>query len=168
VERELSILFVCHGNICRSPMAEDVMRRALSRAGLLGRVTVSSAGVACEDSGRRPDLRARACIRRRRGNISDLRSRQLSARDLQQFDLILVMDRRNLADVRALASTDSQRANVQLLGDYGPGTEIADPAEDGPRAFTAALDAIEEACQGLLKQLTNELPSHLPSVAVEQ
>jgi protein-tyrosine phosphatase len=149
-------------------MAEDVMRRALARAGLLGRVTVSSAGVACERPGRRPDLRARACVRRRNGNISDLRSRQLSVHDLEQSDFILVMDRRNLADVMALADTDRHRAKVQLLADYGEGAEIADPAEHGPRAFAVSLDAIEKACQGLLKHLEDNLRTSLPTAPLSQ
>jgi protein-tyrosine phosphatase len=144
------------------------MRRQLERCKLLGRVTIDSAGIACARPGRRPDLRARACVRRRGGNISDLRSRKLSHEDLEEFDVILVMERQNQIDAMSLAKTHAERSKVQLLGEYGAGGDIGDPAEDGSRAFVAAFDAIERACKGLLEQIVIDPRSSRLSIAVQQ
>jgi protein-tyrosine phosphatase len=152
-EPNFSMLFVCHGNVCRSPMAQDIMRRHLSRRGLLGRVAVASAGIECASAGRRPDLRARACVLRHAGNISDLRARRFSREDFDRFDLILVMDRQNESDVLAAARYGDDRERVRLLGSYSNGEDISDPVCGGRTEFERCFTRIERACALVLEEI---------------
>ncbi|HBM27534.1 MAG TPA: phosphotyrosine protein phosphatase, partial [Halomonas sp.] len=96
------VLFVCLGNICRSPTAEGVFQQALARAGLTQRIDIDSCGVGDWHVGKAPDPRAQAAARRRGVDISHLRARQLTVNDFHAFDYVLGMDRDNLAAIRAL------------------------------------------------------------------
>lgn len=144
------ILFVCLGNICRSPTAHGVFR-AMAEAGGLP-VEVDSAGTGGWHAGEPPDPRATAEAAKRGYDLSDLRARQVRAGDFDAFDLILAMDRANLAALERLRPTGSG-TEVRLFLDYGdsPRDEVPDPYYDG--GFDLVLDLIEDASRGLLADL---------------
>ncbi|MCC5983725.1 MAG: low molecular weight phosphotyrosine protein phosphatase [Rhodobacteraceae bacterium] len=144
------ILFVCLGNICRSPTAEGVFRDLAARAGV--RVETDSAGTGDWHIGRPPDRRAMAEAARRGHDISDLRARQFTAADFHSFDLILAMDSSNLRDIEALRPAGNT-VPVHLMLDHGdrPGTDVPDPYMEG--GFDRTFDLIETACRGLLARL---------------
>jgi protein-tyrosine phosphatase len=132
------LLFVCLGNICRSPTAEGVMRALIRERGLEDRIEVDSAGTGGWHVGAPPDARATEAAR-------------FSVEDFDRFDLILAMDSENLRDLRALAPDDEARANVRLL--RGPGLDVPDPYYGGPDGFENVLDHVEEACRKLLDEI---------------
>jgi protein-tyrosine phosphatase len=148
------VLFVCMGNICRSPTAEGVMRALLRERGIAD-VEVESAGVGDWHVGHGPDERAMEAARRR-GIVLEGRARQVRPRDFEDFDLILAMDRQNLRDLRELAPDDAARAKVRLLREFDPDSagapdlDVPDPYYGGPRGFETVLDQVEAACRGLL------------------
>jgi protein-tyrosine phosphatase len=152
------ILFVCMGNICRSPTAEGVMRKLLRDAGLEGRIGVDSAGTGGWHAGESPDARA-ASAARRRGIPLDGAARQVIAEDFERFDLLVAMDRDNLAGLLSVAPDDEARARVRLLREFDPASagapdlDVPDPYYGGPRGFDAVLDLVEAACRGLLDEL---------------
>lgn len=150
------ICFVCLGNICRSPTAEAVMRHLLERERLVGRVHVESAGTGRWHVGETADPRSIAHARRR-GIVLDRRAQQVSTKYFARFDLFLVADAQNLADVHRLAPNDEERAKVVLLRAFEPdapaGAEIPDPYAAGPAGFEEVLDICEAACGGLLAHL---------------
>ncbi|MDM7481380.1 MAG: low molecular weight protein-tyrosine-phosphatase [Halomonas sp.] len=151
------VLFVCLGNICRSPTAEGVFQQAVVRAGLDGRVTIDSCGVGDWHVGKAPDPRSQAAARQRGIEIGHLRARQLKVSDFHEFDYVLGMDRENLAAMRALQPANSQ-AQVGLLLDYAglPQSDVPDPYYGGDDGFEQVLDLIERASQGLLDELQRE------------
>jgi len=156
------VCFVCLGNICRSPTAEAVMTRLVHEAGLTGRVEVESAGTGGWHVGDLPDERARAEARRR-GIEMTSRARQLHVGDLSYFDLVVAMDRRNLADVGDLVVDPAHRDKVVLLRTFDPATaddpthpdalDVPDPYYGGPDGFAHVFDLVEAACRGLLAHL---------------
>lgn len=151
------VLFVCLGNICRSPTAEGVFQQAVVRAGLDDRVTIDSCGVGDWHVEKAPDPRSQAAARQRGIEIGHLRARQLKASDFHEFDYVLGMDRENLAAMRALQPANSQ-AQVGLLLDYAglPQSDVPDPYYGGDDGFEQVLDLIERASQGLLDELQRE------------
>lgn len=156
-----SILFVCMGNICRSPLAEGVLRQRLRELGLLQRVVLDSAGTHGYHEGAPPDERAQAAARRQNIDISDLRARLVVKEDFQRFDLILAMDVDNLELVRKLAVAE-QRGKAQLFMEYAigdAGRSVPDPYYGGPIGFERVLDMVEEATDGLLARLQTALPN---------
>jgi len=155
----MKILFVCAGNICRSPTAEGVMVRLLGGAGLAGRVFVDSAGTGGWHAGELPDPRTRDAASRR-GLALTHRARQLRRADLDRFDLVLVMDGDNLRHVAALARP-RVRAEIRLLRSFDPaapaGAIVPDPYAGGPDGFEEVLDICERACEGLLAHVRASL-----------
>ena len=150
------LLFVCLGNICRSPAAEGVFRGLAAQRGRAAEFEIDSAGTGDWHIGSPPDRRARRAALERGIDISGLRARQIQAGDFAYFDWVIGMDRRNRADLLRLAG-EAQRHKVRLLSDYSaqwPGEEVPDPYYGGARGFDLALDLIEEACGGLLDHLT--------------
>jgi protein-tyrosine phosphatase len=150
---ETSILFVCMGNICRSPTAEGVMRRLVAEAGLEGRVVVDSAGTHDYHVGAPPDPRAQAVAGRRGYDLSGLRARQLGASDFASFDLLLAMDFNNLEVLQSQCPPEHQ-SKVGLLMTYANNRNAAivhDPYYRGARDFDVVLDYIEDACKGLVE-----------------
>lgn len=145
------ILFVCHGNLCRSPMAEGVLRRIAGEAGLA--VVVDSAGTGVWTAGASPDLRAFEAAEARGYSLEGIRSRRLSAADFSAFDHVIAMDRANLAVVRRLAPAESRAGTGLLLRHAGRWlrVQIPDPYTDG--RFEHALDLIEHGCRGLVATL---------------
>jgi protein-tyrosine phosphatase len=149
------ILFVCLGNICRSPTAEVVFRRLLtgSKAGLA--VEVDSAGIGDWHIGEPPDRRAQAAARRRGLDMSGLRARQVVHEDFTRFDLILAMDRENLEELRRRAPVQ-YRERVKLFLEFAPELElrdVPDPYYGGEAGFEEVLDLAEQAARGLLRHL---------------
>ena len=148
------LLFVCLGNICRSPAAEGVMKKLVHDAALDGAYSIDSAGIGNWHVGQLPDPRMRACGQQR-GYRFDSRARQIDDTDFDRFDLILVMDADNYRLVRARARDDAARAKVHMLAQYCTqyaGTPaIPDPYYGDGRDFSYALDLIEDACRGLLQ-----------------
>ena len=154
----VSVLFVCMGNICRSPTAEGVFRRLVEEAGLADRVLVDSAGTHDYHVGSPPDRRAQAAALRRGYDLSALRARQLGPADCRRFDYVLVMDRGNLNRTRSACG--GLAPNVRLLMDFAPNRperEVPDPYAGGPEGFERVLDLIEEACRGLLEDVKRRL-----------
>lgn len=163
---KLAILFVCMGNICRSPTAEAVFRAKLAEAGLADLVEVDSAGTHAYHVGDPPDPRSVAAAARRGYAMQNLRARQLSTYDAERFDYVLVMDKGNYnATVRALGGAEPgerQRARVRLLLEFAPGVrevEVPDPYVGGPEGFEHVLDLIEAASDGLLAEVRARLES---------
>jgi protein-tyrosine phosphatase len=155
----MRILFVCLGNICRSPMAEGVFRSELARRGLDSLVEVDSAGTSDWHIGEPPDPRARRAAAARGHDISALRGRQATRRDMAEFDLILAMDRENLEHLRRLAGPQ-HAGKVRLFLEFAPDTpeeEVPDPYYGGEEGFEYVLDLLEAAARGLADHVEAEL-----------
>ncbi len=143
------------GNICRSPAAEIVCRKLLSESDLADSVEIDSAGTIGYHVGNGPDPRMAATLKARGYPIFG-RARQVTAGDLDSFDLILVADEENLADVRRLDREGTQAAKIRLLVDYCENHDaprVPDPYYGGQRGFEDVADLVEDACEGLLKDL---------------
>ena len=146
------VLFVCLGNICRSPSAEAVFRAYAEKAGL--RVEIDSAGTQGWHHGKQPYGPMQDAARPRGYEMSNLRARQVSERDFQAFDLIIGMDSQNIADLRAIAP-EGAGGKVSLFTDYAPETGAeAVPDPYYTRDFEGALDLIEACSKGLIKHLS--------------
>jgi protein-tyrosine phosphatase len=153
------VLFVCMGNICRSPAAEIVFRHLVDEAGLDGRIDIDSAGTIGYHRGNPPDPRMAETLRARGYTIAG-RARQVRPADLLDFDLLLVADEDNRADVHALDPDGSHRDKVRLLTEFCTGHDaprVPDPYYGGRRGFEQVADLIEDACAGLLEHLRAEL-----------
>jgi protein-tyrosine phosphatase len=154
----MKILFVCMGNICRSPTAEGVMRHLLREQGLEDEIQIDSAGTGAWHVGNPPDRRATAAARQR-GIVLEGAARQVRPADFEDYDLLLVADRENLADLRAIAPGEDARAKVRLLREFDPASrgapdlDVPDPYYGGPDGFEDVLDLVEAACRGLLAEL---------------
>ena len=149
----VSVLFVCLGNICRSPLAEAAFRAEAERLDL--DVEVDSAGTGDWHVGQPPDRRARAVAMRNGVDISLLRARQVSPEDFHRFDHIVALDRENLRNLRAMRPSGS-RAEVSLLLDHAPGREghaVADPYYGGDEHFDLAWADVAEGASGLARKI---------------
>jgi protein-tyrosine phosphatase len=153
--RPYRILFVCLGNICRSPTAEGVMRALVREAGLQERIELDSAGTGSWHIDEPPDARATAAARER-GVELEGRARQVEREDFAEFDLIVAMDRSNLADLRRFAPDDA-RARLRLLRDFDPSADgeadVPDPYHGGSRGFDDVFDLVHGSCAALLAEL---------------
>lgn len=160
-DRRYGVLFVCTGNICRSPTAEAVLRHKLEAAGLADRVRVDSAGThGTWHADQPPDPRATAHALRRGYDLSALRARALVPGDFERHDLILAMDEDNFA-ILARRCDPSLQARLGRLADHGrrfSEAEIADPYYGPPEGFDRVLDLIEDSCDGVLEYLRSRLP----------
>ncbi|KAB7627626.1 low molecular weight protein-tyrosine-phosphatase [Alkalilimnicola sp. S0819] len=150
-----SVLFVCLGNICRSPSAHGVFRELVREAGLTERVLMDSAGTADWHQGKAPDPRSIVAAAARGIDIADLRARQVTNEDFVRFDRILAMDEQNLADLRARCPEAHQHKLglfLELTPD-SPVREVPDPYYGGDQGFQQVLDLIEAASRSLLEAL---------------
>ncbi len=159
---KVGVIFVCMGNICRSPTAEAVFRHFVENAGLSENILIDSAGTHDYHVGEPPDLRAREAAGQRGYDMGGLRGRQVEEEDFRRFDYVLAMDRANLAILQRLAPPDGN-ARVGLFLDYArhhAGREVPDPYYGGTEGFERVLDMVEDAAEGLLQQIRRE---HLES-----
>jgi protein-tyrosine phosphatase len=154
----MRILFVCMGNICRSPTAEGVMRGLLRAEGLERVVAIDSAGTGGWHAGDPPDSRAVAAARSR-DIVVDGAARQVTDGDFERYDLLLAMDRENERDLLARAPDAQARAKVRLLREFDAASvaagdlDVPDPYYGGPHGFDRVLDLVEAACRGLLDEV---------------
>ncbi len=158
----IKVLFVCLGNICRSPMAEGIFRDVIEKAGLEREVMVDSAGTHGYHIGEPPDPRAQSTTARHGISIVDLRGRQVEAEDLKSFDYVLAMDDENLANLRRLPGS----ARVRLFLEFACATstrEVPDPYYGGPGGFDRVYDLLEDAAQGLLAEIRQRLRDAKPT-----
>jgi protein-tyrosine phosphatase len=156
------ICVVCLGNICRSPMAERVLAAELDRAGLAGRVVVDSAGTGNWHVGKAMDQRARSELARRGRDAGGHRARQIQPDWLDGYDLLLAIDRSNLASLRAMARGRPGLADrIMLLRAFDPAAaadaEVPDPYYGGQEDFAEVFDLVEAAVQGLVSHLGDTL-----------
>jgi len=149
----VKVLFVCMGNVCRSPMAEGVLRRMLQDRGLADKVYVDSAGTHSYHIGSAPDERSQATASRRGVDLSMIRVRRVVTEDLAVFDYVLAMDRENYDYLHALSTHPERRDKVRLLLDFAsdwPEQEVPDPYYGGLNGFERVMDLLEAAAEGLL------------------
>jgi protein-tyrosine phosphatase len=154
--RPIRILFVCLGNICRSPVAEGVFRHQVKLAGLSDRFCIASAGTGGWHEGEPPDGRMCSTATRRGVDITAQRARALRADDLSSHDHILVMDRDNLANARKLARTPEEAARVVLFRQFDPQPEdgqVPDPYYGGSEGFDRVFDIVDRTSRALLAHL---------------
>jgi len=152
------ILFVCLGNICRSPMAEGVFRRTAEEAGLAHLFEIDSAGMGDWHAGQAPDQRAQEAAHARGVDISAQSARKIELEDFDSFDLVVAMDGSNIADLEEIAPHAGRRKIRRFL-DYAPhvdAQDVPDPYYGGRQGFDHALDLIEAAADGLLTDLTGK------------
>ncbi len=155
---KISILFVCMGNICRSPTAQGVFKRLIEQTGLINDVKIDSAGTHAYHIGKAPDPRAQAVALRRGIDISAQRARRVIPSDFEKFDYILAMDQENLSALRTICPPEHSH-KLRLFLEYAPELKVGDvpdPYYGGPTGFEQVLDLVEIASEGLLRQLRQE------------
>lgn len=155
----IKVLFVCMGNICRSPTAEGVFRQAVRRHGLEGRIEVDSAGTHGYHVGEAPDTRTQRAAAARGYDLSDIRARKVAPQDLRYFDLVLAMDKTNLENLQRLCLPESMD-RLGLFMNYSQhydDDEVPDPYYGLGHGFDLVLDMVEDASQGLIELLASRL-----------
>lgn len=154
----MKVLFVCLGNICRSPTAEGVFRHKVREAGLEDHIEIDSAGTGDWHVGKSPDARTRAAALRRGYDLSSLRARQVSVADFSRYDLVLAMDDANLRDLKRLRGSNGKAELDLFLRRYELEIdEVPDPYYGGEDGFEQVLDLVERACDGLLTEVKGRL-----------
>lgn len=162
-----SVLFLCMGNICRSPTAHGVFRQKIQQAGLSHKVFVTSAGTHNYHPGEPPDRRSQHAAGQRGYDISDLRARQLSEHDFEQHDLLLAMDWDNLA-LAEQRCPPAHRRKLRRLTEFcrrHDAAVVPDPYYGGETGFQQVLDLIEDACDGLLEHVSSQFAA--PTAAIK-
>jgi protein-tyrosine phosphatase len=149
------VLFVCMGNICRSPTAEAVFRHYVEQAGLTGEIHIDSAGTHDYHVGEIPDRRARQAAQQRGYDMAGLRGRQVVPEDFERFDYVLAMDRSNLTNLERLRPSGAQN-HLGLFLDFARShaeREVPDPYYGGADGFERVLNMVEDAAEGLLQHI---------------
>ncbi|MEO8376392.1 MAG: low molecular weight protein-tyrosine-phosphatase [Candidatus Sumerlaeota bacterium] len=153
------ILFVCMGNICRSPAAEGVFRSVVEKRGLSARFEIDSAGTIGAHEGEPADHRMLAAAMKRGYDLESCVARKVQPRDLDEYDLILAMDRDNLFHLHSLDRGGKHEQKIRLICDYDPEgqhREVPDPYYGGPEGFNRVLDIVEKASERLLDDLMKD------------
>jgi len=154
IKEKVSVLFVCMGNICRSPTAEGVFRHFVAQAGIADAVEIDSAGTHAYHVNEPPDRRAQAAAERRGFSMSEIRARRVRADDFERFDYIIAMDRDNLAMLTD--QSDAQHhGKIRLFLEFSSAheDEVPDPYYGGAAGFERVLDLVEDASRGLIETL---------------
>lgn len=162
VRQHTSVLFVCLGNICRSPLAEGVFRHLVEEQGLADRVDIDSAGTGAWHVGEAPDGRATA-VAESHGVSLNSRARQVEAEDLERFDHILAMDRSNLHELQKMMDLSGAEVELHLLRDYDPeedGGEVPDPYYGGAGGFEHVYAMVHRSCEALLEDISGTAHPH--------
>lgn len=157
--KKIKILFVCLGNICRSPAAEGVMQRLVEERHLSHRFEIDSAGTYSGHHGQLPDPRMRHHASRRGYNLTH-RARPINSDDFEYFDVIVAMDESNRRNLMHLAASPAQQSKIVMMGDYivklrAHYDYVPDPYYEGAEGFELALDLLEDACGNLLTDIIN-------------
>lgn len=158
-DKKISVLFICMGNICRSPTAEGVFRKVVADAGLAHRFHIDSAGTHAYHVDEPPDRRAQVAAERRGFSLADIRARRIDATDFETFDYIFAMDRDNLRLINEAAGEQSA-SQIKLYLEYATGgreLEVPDPYYGGASGFERVLDLVEDASTRLLEILRKEV-----------
>jgi protein-tyrosine phosphatase len=155
---KIGVVFVCMGNICRSPTAEAVFRHQVEKAGLEGRITIDSAGTHDYHIGAPPDPRTRQAAQRRGYDMAALRGRQVGVADFSRFDYVLAMDGNNLSILERLRprGTESHLGLFLEFAGRHREREVPDPYYGGEDGFERVLDMVEDAAEGLLKHIRQQ------------
>lgn len=160
-DRPVRVLFVCTGNICRSPSAEGFFRALVEREGLAGVIETDSAGTGNWHVGDPPDRRSQAAARRRGVELSGLKARKVELADFRRFDLIIAMDQGHLTALRRMVPAEQSPEVVTLFLSYldsPPMLDVPDPYYGGETGFEYVLDLIENGCAALLKHICQRYP----------
>jgi protein-tyrosine phosphatase len=156
---KIGVLFVCLGNICRSPLAESVFRGLVSGGGIAEHFDIDSAGTSDYHTGDAPDPRT-VSEAERRGLVLDHAARQIRVEDLERFDYVIAMDASNLGRIERLAKSLPRHAELHLLRAFdeeaNDDLEVPDPYFGGPDGFADVHDMIERACRGLLEHIRSQ------------
>jgi protein-tyrosine phosphatase len=157
----VKVLFICMGNICRSPSAEGVFKHYVREAGLEDKVFSDSAGTHDYHIGEPPDARAREAAQRRGYDLESLRARRVSEKDFAAFDLVLAMDEHNLSILKRQCPPEHAH-KLRLFMEFAGKSdvrEVPDPYYGGPAGFERVLNLVEDAAQGLLRHIRTRLPA---------
>ncbi|MBC8211440.1 MAG: low molecular weight phosphotyrosine protein phosphatase [Gammaproteobacteria bacterium] len=157
-KQPIKVLFVCMGNICRSPTAEGAFRKLVQQQGLTAAIHIDSAGTHAYHIGEAPDRRSQTAASNRQIDISMLRGRKFMATDFHEFDYLLAMDQDNFSDMQAQNPGDG-KAELALLLDYASQfseREVPDPYYGGKNGFEFVLDLIQDASAGLLQHIRKQ------------
>jgi protein-tyrosine phosphatase len=158
MNNKVSVLFVCMGNICRSPTAEAVFRHYVESAGMSEQILIDSAGTHDYHIGDKPDARAQRAAQQRGYDMSRLRGRQVGEDDFSSFDYVLAMDMANLSILQRITPPDSDtraRLFLEYARHHGE-REVPDPYYGGEDGFERVLDMVEDAAQGLLQEIRKQ------------
>jgi len=153
--KKIKVLFVCMGNICRSPTAHGVFRQMVEQAGLTDQIDIDSAGTHAYHVGNPPDRRALATGRGRGLDFSDLRARQAESNDFHEFDYLLAMDNDNYHGLKAICPA-GQESRLRMFLEFAPQLgikEVPDPYYGGDSGFERVFDMVEAASKGLLDEI---------------
>ncbi len=157
-DKPVRVLFVCMGNICRSPTAQGVFMHLVAAAGLRDCISADSAGTGSWRIGEPPDVRALQAAARRGYDLASLRARQVTRNDFAAFDYVLAMDEVNLGELKRLCAQEHAH-KVRLITEFGSmgALGVPDPYGSDARAFELVLDLVEDAAQHLLRRIRREL-----------
>lgn len=156
----VNILFVCMGNICRSPTAEGVFNQLITESGFADKIGIDSAGTHAYHTGEAPDSRAQQSALARGIDISQLRARKATKKDFEQFDYVIAMDYDNLSHLESICP-EEHITKLSLFLEYGSQSdvkEVPDPYYGGPLGFERVLDLVEDASKGLLEAILEKHP----------
>ncbi len=156
---KIKILFVCLGNICRSPSAEAVMKGLIEKAGRTNEFEIDSAGTAAWHAGEKADSRMMVHARKREYNLTSISRKVSPELDFDHFDYIIAMDEQNMKDLKSVTQNSNQIAKIHMMTDFSNRysyNHIPDPYYGGDSGFELVLDLLEDACFGLLTKISDE------------